>query len=147
MPRVQWDRKANQPTKIMSNTNKPQYTDFDLGPHSYDLYAWGLEPVAQLNNQNHSQGEWVNIEDYRKLERERNDARDTKWAREIHSCHNECARPMCVLRRERDEARRDVRDLMEKYQDSLRYGDEFEDSEIIEGICDRLSDWETKPNL
>jgi hypothetical protein len=96
----------------MSNTNKPQYTDFDLGPHSYDLYAWGLEPVAQLNNQNHSQGEWVNIEDYRKLERERNDARDTKWAREIHSCHNECARPMCVLRRERDEARKDVDSLL-----------------------------------
>ena len=41
----------------------------------------------------------------RKLERERNDARDTKWAREIHSCHNACARPMCVLRRERDEWR------------------------------------------
>jgi hypothetical protein len=40
----------------------------------------------------------------RKLERERNEARDTKWAREIHSCHNECARPMCTLRRERDEA-------------------------------------------
>ena len=40
----------------------------------------------------------------RKLEQERNEARDTKWAREIHSCHNACARPMCVLRRERDEA-------------------------------------------
>jgi len=41
----------------------------------------------------------------RKLERERDEARDTKWAREIHSCHNACARPMCVLRRERDEWR------------------------------------------
>ena len=41
----------------------------------------------------------------RKMERERNDARDSKWAREIHSCHNACARPMCVLRRERDEWR------------------------------------------
>lgn len=40
----------------------------------------------------------------RKLERERNEARDTKWAREIHSCHNACARPICTLRRERDEA-------------------------------------------
>ncbi len=39
----------------------------------------------------------------RKMERERDEARDTKWAREIHSCHNECAKPMCVLRRERDE--------------------------------------------
>jgi hypothetical protein len=41
----------------------------------------------------------------RKLEQERNEARDTKWAREIHSCHNACARPICVLRRERDEWR------------------------------------------
>jgi hypothetical protein len=40
----------------------------------------------------------------RKMERERDEARDTKWAREIHSCHNACARPICVLRRERDEA-------------------------------------------
>jgi hypothetical protein len=48
----------------------------------------------------------------RKLERERNDARDTKWAREIHSCHNACARPICTLRRERDEARKDVDSLL-----------------------------------
>jgi len=40
----------------------------------------------------------------RKMERERDQARDTKWAREIHSCHNACARPICTLRRERDEA-------------------------------------------
>jgi hypothetical protein len=48
----------------------------------------------------------------RQLERELNDARDTKWAREIHSCHNACARPICVLRRERDEARKDVDSLL-----------------------------------
>ena len=48
----------------------------------------------------------------RKMERERNDARDTKWAREIHSCHNACARPICTLRRERDEARKDVDSLL-----------------------------------
>jgi hypothetical protein len=40
----------------------------------------------------------------RQLERELNEARDRQWADGIHSCHNECARPMCVLRRERDEA-------------------------------------------
>ncbi len=40
----------------------------------------------------------------RKMERERDQARDRQWADGIHSCHNECARPMCVLRRERDEA-------------------------------------------
>ncbi len=39
----------------------------------------------------------------RQLERELNEARDRQWANSIHSCHNECARPMCVLRRERDE--------------------------------------------
>ena len=39
----------------------------------------------------------------RQLERELNKARDRQWADAIHSCHNECARPMCVLRRERDE--------------------------------------------
>jgi uncharacterized coiled-coil DUF342 family protein len=66
------------------------------------------------------------------------------WAREIHSCHNACAKPICTLRRERDEARKDVRDLMEQYQDHLQYGDEFEDSALIQGICDRLSEWETE---
>ena len=44
----------------------------------------------------------------RKLERERDKAirqLDNLNATAIHSCHNECQRPMCVLRRERDEAR------------------------------------------
>jgi hypothetical protein len=40
------------------------------------------------------------------MERERDEARrklkDLDVAA-IHSCHNECKRPMCVLRRERDE--------------------------------------------
>jgi hypothetical protein len=40
------------------------------------------------------------------MERERDEARkkleDLDFAA-IHSCHNECQRPMCVLRRERDE--------------------------------------------
>jgi hypothetical protein len=49
----------------------------------------------------------------RKFEHERNEARDTKWAREIHSCHNECARPMCVLRRERDEAVAAINDCVD----------------------------------
>ena len=42
----------------------------------------------------------------RRMERERDEARrnlkDLDVAA-IHSCHNECQRPMCVLRRERDE--------------------------------------------
>ena len=47
--------------------------------------------------------DYIPLEFARKLERERNQARDRQWADAIHSCHNECARPMCVLRRERDE--------------------------------------------
>jgi alpha-L-fucosidase len=43
-----------------------------------------------------------------KVESERDEARrqlENLNATAIHSCHNECQRPMCVLRRERDEAR------------------------------------------
>ena len=40
------------------------------------------------------------------LERERDEARRKLNNLDvIHSCHNECQRPICVLRRERDEAR------------------------------------------
>mgnify|MGYP007024647340 FL=1 len=41
------------------------------------------------------------------LERERDEARRKLDVTAIHSCHNECQRPICVLRRERDEARED----------------------------------------
>ena len=42
------------------------------------------------------------------LERERDEAREdlkNHTASTIHSCHDQCQKPMCVLRRERDEAR------------------------------------------
>lgn len=39
-----------------------------------------------------------------RLTRERDDAQ----ARGIHSCHEQCQRPACVMRRERDEARAEV---------------------------------------
>lgn len=42
--------------------------------------------------------------------RERDEAREAlenHMAATIHTCHDECKRPMCVLRRERDEARED----------------------------------------
>ena len=45
------------------------------------------------------------------LERERDEARrklNNLDVTAIHSCHNECQRPICVLRRERDEARDDA---------------------------------------
>lgn len=46
-----------------------------------------------------------------KLIKERDDAREAlenHMAATIHTCHDECKRPMCVLRRERDEAREDL---------------------------------------
>lgn len=91
----------------------------------------------------------VQSEFARTLERELNEVRDRQWADGIHSCHNECARPMCVLRRERDEARKDVRDLMEEYSDrESQYGGDYcwekhEDTELIKAICKRLIEWET----
>jgi hypothetical protein len=42
----------------------------------------------------------------RRMERGRDEARrklENLDVAAIHSCHNECQRPMCVLRRERDE--------------------------------------------
>ena len=93
--------------------------------------------------------DYIPLEFARKLERERDQARDRQWADAIHSCHNECARPMCVLRRERDEARKDVFYLMEEYEDRQRqYGDEYlwqkhENAELIKGIRKRLIEWET----
>jgi transposase-like protein len=50
----------------------------------------------------------------RSLEKERDEAReelDNQKALTIHTCHDHCKRPMCVLRRERDEARAEVRRL------------------------------------
>jgi hypothetical protein len=82
---MQWDRKAKQPTKTMSDT--PETDSL--------LEGEGTQRSVDI----------VELLDLcRKMERERDEARDTKWAREIHSCHNACARPICVLRRERDEA-------------------------------------------
>jgi hypothetical protein len=53
------------------------------------------------------------------------------------------------LEKERDEARKDVRDLMEQYQDRESQSDsnylwkKHEDTELIEAICTRLIEWET----
>ncbi len=50
-----------------------------------------------------------------RLERERDKAirqLDNLNATAIHSCHNECQRPMCVLRRERDETLAQIKELI-----------------------------------
>jgi hypothetical protein len=56
-----------------------------------------------------SGGDWSPVlrETCRRLERERDEAirkLENLKADAIHSCHNECQRPICVLRRERDAA-------------------------------------------
>jgi hypothetical protein len=56
------------------------------------------------------------------LERERDEARghlENHTASTIHSCHDQCKRPMCVLRRERDEARKDAKEI-QKLRDNIQ---------------------------
>jgi hypothetical protein len=51
------------------------------------------------------------------LRRERNEARrqfENLKAAAIHTCHDQCQRPMCVLRRERDEAREKIKRQAER---------------------------------
>jgi chromosome segregation ATPase len=58
------------------------------------------------------------------LERERDEARrklNNLDVTAIHSCHNECQRPICVLRRERDEAREEANKLSGAYEDATNY--------------------------
>jgi deoxyribodipyrimidine photolyase len=55
----------------------------------------------------------------RKLERERDEAirhLENHTASTIHSCHDQCQRPMCVLRRERDEARHEIKGWRNKWE-------------------------------
>ena len=55
------------------------------------------------------------------LERERDEARrklNNLDVTAIHSCHNECQRPICVLRRERDEAREKLSAAWQSLRDS-----------------------------
>jgi hypothetical protein len=51
-----------------------------------------------------------------KLQRERDEAIrqfENIQASSIHTCHDQCQRPMCVLRRERDEARKHLKEIEE----------------------------------
>jgi hypothetical protein len=55
------------------------------------------------------------------LERERDEARrklNNLDVTAIHSCHNECQRPVCVLRRERDEALEKLSAVWQSLRDS-----------------------------
>jgi len=53
----------------------------------------------------------VRVNVSQRMERERDEAREALEnykAESIHTCHEQCQRPMCVLRRERDKAREDA---------------------------------------
>ena len=65
---------------------------------------------------------WVPVDIARKLERERDDARrklNNLDVTAIHSCHNECQRPTCILRRERDEALESLKHISEYGTDEI----------------------------
>jgi deoxyribodipyrimidine photolyase len=53
------------------------------------------------------------------LERERDKAirqLNNIKATEIHTCHDQCKRPMCILRRERDDARHEIEGWRNKWE-------------------------------
>ena len=82
----------------MSNRPTPETDDIARGNH--------VVPV-----------EWA-----QQLERERDEARrklNNLDVTAIHSCHNECQRPVCVLRRERDEARESLKHISEYGTDEI----------------------------
>lgn len=62
----------------------------------------------------------IKASSWTKMVRERDEAREAlenHMAATIHTCHDECKRPMCVLRRERDEALELVSELKRKISD------------------------------
>jgi hypothetical protein len=73
------------------------------------------QPIIYAVNDNGYQVLCVDLEFARKLERERDGAirqLENLKASAIHTCHDQCQRPMCVLRRERDEAMRQIKELI-----------------------------------
>lgn len=73
------------------------------------------QPIIYAVNDNGYQVLCVDLEFARKLERERDGAirqLENLKASAIHTCHDQCQRPMCVLRRERDEVMRQIKELI-----------------------------------
>jgi hypothetical protein len=73
------------------------------------------QPIIYAMNDNGYQVLCVDLEFARKLERERDGAirqLENLKASAIHTCHDQCQRPMCVLRRERDEVMRQIKELI-----------------------------------
>jgi phage shock protein A len=87
----------------MSDTPETDHLETELGQTALQAH-----PVIWKNS--------------RKLERERDEARrklEDLDVAAIHSCHNECQRPMCVLRRERDEAQYKLEDARQSLEVAL----------------------------
>lgn len=94
-----------------------------------------------------SGGDWSPVlrETCRRLERERDHAKrqfENIKAISIHTCHDQCQRPMCVLRRERDEARAVAYDLASIASHCLGWHD-HESSEAAERISETLKRWKS----
>jgi hypothetical protein len=68
------------------------------------------------------------------LERERDEARghlENHTASTIHSCHDQCKRPMCVLRRERDEARKIAEKLRKERFEARKFASALHEDQIL----------------
>lgn len=83
----------------MSNPNCPFCGAKDI----YKCGSWGIDAQETRNPLCRER------EAHNNTKRERDEAirqLENLKASAIHSCHDQCQRPMCVLRRERDEAKK-----------------------------------------
>ena len=85
----------------------------------------------------------VPVEWAQQLERERDEARrklNNLDVTAIHSCHNECQRPICVLRRERDEAREVLKRIAHASMSARHKEEDYAEwekaVESLQGICE-----------
>jgi hypothetical protein len=83
------------------------------------------EDVMKLQDikRKHEHDELVAAQENDRLKQERDEAMrqlDNLKASSIHTCHDQCQRPMCVLRRERDEARQQIAMLLNKLDQLYR---------------------------
>ena len=74
---------------------------------------------------------------------------DNITAQGIHSCHPDCQRPLCVLRRERDAAREASRELGKALERVLPHAEELSRSGLTDETCAEarrtLEKYGTKP--
>jgi hypothetical protein len=77
-------------------------------------------PLAVSRKLERERGEWAKLCGQYKQERDEAIRHlENHTASTIHLCHDQCQRPMCVLRRERDEAREIIAKLLEIAEGAL----------------------------